>query len=417
MIGEVAEDNIGVMRRVYREGHEIGNHTWTHPDISEISNRQVDLRTEPDRAALRLRARSAAALLPPALFHRPGARHQRPGRSRRRASRASATSSSATRSTPTTGTSTRANLPQEITDSVFQQIADMETKPWNRGSIILLHDGGGDRSATIAALPVLIEALRAHGYEIVPVSELVGKTRAEVMPPLTPRQRWQARADSITFFFYSFFHYFVVGVFFVGDVLMSGRLIIIGIFAIIDRFRTEKELRDAGLSTAGRRADPRLQRRKGDRPDHPLRDDVELQEHPHHRHRRRLDGQDLRRGARGLPGRYRLRPPDRTDQTERRQGGRAELRARANRRRDLRRDRRRRRDRPRCDHQPRAALRQSEDRRGRRQRQGGQPREPLDPLAGARIHHQPELRAPRSGSLRRRHGRARGDRRVADGSR
>ncbi len=43
MIGEIAEDNIGVMQRVYREGHEIGNHTWTHPDISEISNRQVDL--------------------------------------------------------------------------------------------------------------------------------------------------------------------------------------------------------------------------------------------------------------------------------------------------------------------------------------------------------------------------------------
>ena len=60
--------------------------------------------------------------------------------------------------------------PQEITDSVFQQIDDMETHPWTRGSIILLHDGGGDRSATVAALPVLIEALRARGYEIVPVS-------------------------------------------------------------------------------------------------------------------------------------------------------------------------------------------------------------------------------------------------------
>ena len=78
----------------------------------------------------------------------------------------------------------------------------------------------------------------------------MGKTRAEVMPPLTPRQRWQARADSITFFFYSFFHYFVVGVFFVGDILMSGRLIIIGIFAIIDRFRKTQELCDAGLSAA-----------------------------------------------------------------------------------------------------------------------------------------------------------------------
>jgi cellulose synthase/poly-beta-1,6-N-acetylglucosamine synthase-like glycosyltransferase len=130
--------------------------------------------------------------------------------------------------------------PQEITDGVFQTIADMDSHPWNRGSVILLHDGGGDRSATIAALPVLIEALRAHGYEIVPVSELVGKSRAEVMPPLTPHQRWQARADSLTFFVYSFFHYMVVAVFFVGDVLMSARLIIIGVFAVIDRFRKRK---------------------------------------------------------------------------------------------------------------------------------------------------------------------------------
>ena len=43
MIGEVAENNVGIMQRAYREGHEIGNHTFTHPDISEISNRQMDL--------------------------------------------------------------------------------------------------------------------------------------------------------------------------------------------------------------------------------------------------------------------------------------------------------------------------------------------------------------------------------------
>ena len=54
----------------------------------------------------------------------------------------------------------------------------MKTKPQFRGSIILMHDGGGDRSATVAALPVLIDALRAHGYTIVPVSALMGKTTA-----------------------------------------------------------------------------------------------------------------------------------------------------------------------------------------------------------------------------------------------
>jgi spore germination protein YaaH len=43
IIGEEAEDNVSTLKRVYREGHEIGNHTFTHPDISEISERSVDL--------------------------------------------------------------------------------------------------------------------------------------------------------------------------------------------------------------------------------------------------------------------------------------------------------------------------------------------------------------------------------------
>ena len=116
----------------------------------------------------------------------------------------------------------------------------MQTRPWMQGSIILLHDGGGDRSATIAALPVLIQALRDRGYTIVPVSQLMGKTRAEVMPPLNQHQLWQARVDSIAFFVWAFFNHFVVAVFFAGDILMSARLIIIGVFAVIDRFRKRK---------------------------------------------------------------------------------------------------------------------------------------------------------------------------------
>jgi peptidoglycan-N-acetylglucosamine deacetylase len=239
MIGELAEDNIGVMQRVYREGHEIGNHTWTHPDISEISNRQVDLE-------LNLTERLFASELgvQPLYFRPPYSIDQEPDTN----DQAAPVARIQTLGYVIIGNKIDTNdwdehprkSPKEITDSVFHQIADMQPRPWNKGSIILLHDGGGDRSPTIAALPVLIQALQSHGFEIVPVSELVGKTRAEVMPPLTPRQRWQARADSVTFFFYSFFHYFVVGVFFVGDVLMSGRLIIIGIFAIIDRLRKRK---------------------------------------------------------------------------------------------------------------------------------------------------------------------------------
>ncbi|MDQ2833407.1 MAG: glycosyltransferase [Acidobacteriota bacterium] len=239
MIGEIAEDYVSVMQRVYREGHEIGNHTWSHPDISEISNRQADLE-------LNLTERLFASKLgvQPLYFRPPYSIDQEPDTN----DQAAPVERIQGLGYVIVGNKIDTNdwdehprkTPKEITDGVFQTIAEMETHPWNRGSIILLHDGGGDRSATIAALPVLIEALRSRGYQIVPVSELVGKNRAEVMPPLTLHQRWQARADSLTFFVYSFFHYMVVVVFFVGDFLMSARLIIIGIFAVIDRFRTRK---------------------------------------------------------------------------------------------------------------------------------------------------------------------------------
>jgi peptidoglycan/xylan/chitin deacetylase (PgdA/CDA1 family) len=43
------------------------------------------------------------------------------------------------------------------------------------GSIIVLHDGGGDRTATVAAVPEIIDGLRAKGYSFVAVSELLKK--------------------------------------------------------------------------------------------------------------------------------------------------------------------------------------------------------------------------------------------------
>ena len=244
MIGEEAEKNVGVMQRVYREGHEIGNHSFTHPDVSEIPKAQVDLELN-----LTERLFGAKLGVQPLYFRPPYSIDQEPDTNDQAAPVDRIQSLGyvilGNKIDTNDWDETPRKTPQEITDSVFSQIADMEKNPWRRGSIILMHDGGGDRSATVAALPMLITQLRAHGYEIVPVSELIGKTRAEVMPPLTPHQRWQARADSITFFLIGFFNNFVVAVFFVGDILMSGRLIIIGAFALIDRLRTRKNYAEA----------------------------------------------------------------------------------------------------------------------------------------------------------------------------
>jgi peptidoglycan/xylan/chitin deacetylase (PgdA/CDA1 family) len=55
------------------------------------------------------------------------------------------------------------------------------------GAIILMHDGGGDRSETVAALPRIIERLHQRGYRLVTVSQLIADDPPPVdQPPPTP---------------------------------------------------------------------------------------------------------------------------------------------------------------------------------------------------------------------------------------
>jgi len=43
VIGSQANDAVGLLRREYNEGHEIGNHTYTHPRWNDISKTQIDV--------------------------------------------------------------------------------------------------------------------------------------------------------------------------------------------------------------------------------------------------------------------------------------------------------------------------------------------------------------------------------------
>jgi cellulose synthase/poly-beta-1,6-N-acetylglucosamine synthase-like glycosyltransferase/peptidoglycan/xylan/chitin deacetylase (PgdA/CDA1 family)/spore germination protein YaaH len=236
MIGAEAQENVSLMKRVMREGHEIGNHTYTHPDISGISSRQLDLE-------LQLTERLFASKLgvQPLYFRPPYDIDEEPDTD----DQAAPVERIQQDGYIIVGSKIDTNdwnerprkTPAEITQSVLDQLEAMKTKPQFRGSIILLHDGGGDRSATVAALPMLIDTLRAHGYSIVPVSALLDKTTAQVMPELTFRQYLHALPDSIAFSSLAFIGKFIVMVFFVGDILMSARLLLVGLLAIIDRLR------------------------------------------------------------------------------------------------------------------------------------------------------------------------------------
>jgi peptidoglycan-N-acetylglucosamine deacetylase len=236
MIGEQAQDNVSLMKRVMADGHEIGNHTWSHPDISEISTRQLELELN-----LTERLFGSKLGVKPLYFRPPYSIDQEPDTNDQTAPAYLIQKMGYTIIGNKIDTGDwderQRKTPDGILNDVLVQLDLMKTKPQFRGSIILMHDGGGDRSVTIATLPVLIAGLRAHGYVFEQVSDLMGKTRAEVMPPLNAKERWQARVDSVAFFAWAFFNHFVVSLFFLGDVLMSARLILVGIFALIDRLR------------------------------------------------------------------------------------------------------------------------------------------------------------------------------------
>src|SRR5207302_7704988 len=55
------------------------------------------------------------------------------------------------------------------------------------------------RDQTVAALPGLIEAIREEGYQIVSLSTLLEKSRSDLMPPLTERERYMVWADDVFF--------------------------------------------------------------------------------------------------------------------------------------------------------------------------------------------------------------------------
>src|SRR3981189_2352953 len=66
----------------------------------------------------------------------------------------------------------------------------------------------------------------------------MGKTKADVMPPLRANEFWGARLNWVTFGLFDGILVGIVVIFFVGDILMTGRLISVGVLAIYDRLRS-----------------------------------------------------------------------------------------------------------------------------------------------------------------------------------
>jgi len=243
LIGVEAEKYPGITKRVYNEGHEIGNHTFTHPDISNISKRYFEVELN-----LTERFFEGKLGVKPVLFRPPYSIDQEPDT----ADQVRPLELAQDLGYITVGDKIDPNdwhdnprrSANQIVNDVLANLPPCQPGNLACGNVILLHDGGGDRRETVKALPQIIDGLKARGYEIVPVSALMGKTRADVMAPITTNERWAAWIDGLNFYMFSAVSSLIIFVFFVGDVLMSGRLVLVGALAIFDRFHRRKAIFD-----------------------------------------------------------------------------------------------------------------------------------------------------------------------------
>ena len=162
VVGSQVVRHPGIIRDLHQNGFELGNHTFSHVDLAAIPSwerkLQLDLTDNAVAGAIGARLRI-----------------MRPPYS----------------ATPDAVTSRQVPALADVARRGYLvALSDLDSRDWSRpgvgaivraatprgrqGGIVLMHDGGGDRAQTVAALGRLIPELRARGFRFVRVSDLAG---------------------------------------------------------------------------------------------------------------------------------------------------------------------------------------------------------------------------------------------------
>jgi peptidoglycan-N-acetylglucosamine deacetylase len=176
VVGLQAEKNLPILKRIFREGHEIGNHTFTHGNVAKIS---------PDRASIELKLTrlliESITGHSTILFRAPFNADSEPGTMEEIIPVALARQQN------------YLDIGESIdpedwevgikADTIVKRVLDGVHK--EKGNIILFHDAGGEtREETVKALPIIIETLEKEGYSFTNLESILHKTRDELMPPV-----------------------------------------------------------------------------------------------------------------------------------------------------------------------------------------------------------------------------------------
>jgi peptidoglycan/xylan/chitin deacetylase (PgdA/CDA1 family) len=154
MIGEqVSATYRATLLRELRNGDVLGDHTFTHPELTKVSDVRAELQ-KPIEAIRSLTGYTPCVFRPPY-----GVYDQSVVDTARSLGLATVLWDVDPSDYTLPGTAT-------IEQRVLEQVTP--------GSIIISHDGGGPRGQTLAAYPTIISSLRARGYKIVTIPELLG---------------------------------------------------------------------------------------------------------------------------------------------------------------------------------------------------------------------------------------------------
>lgn len=243
VIGVNAENFPELIKREYAEGHQIGNHTYTHPNIAVTSELRTELELSTTQRIIENQLGVSTTF-----FRPPYNADSQPATPQeiepiRRAQGYGYTTISETIDPRDWDVGVSA---KGIIDEVDAEIATSITENDTAAThIILLHDAGGNRAATVAALPQLIDSYRAKGYRFAGVGDLIGKDRSQVMPGTGNEEMRMARIEGGGLDIKARFRQ-ALGVLFLTAIFATlARSLIYGFLAVIQKITSARQQFDS----------------------------------------------------------------------------------------------------------------------------------------------------------------------------
>lgn len=236
IIGENAQASPRLVQREVNEGHDVGNHTFTHPNLGDTSPGVTRLELNATQRLFEaLTGRSMR------LFRAPYFGDAEP--------------TTADELVPLQEAQALGYIEVGLhidpddwerppVATIIQRVLEgaSNQNPDRHGQVVLLHDGGGNRANTVAALPAIIDGLRAAGFRLVTVSQLAGMTRDQAMPPLTTGGALSRLADRSVFYTLGWFGHLLRWLFLAAIWLGLARLLFLATLGLANWYRDRRRV-------------------------------------------------------------------------------------------------------------------------------------------------------------------------------